>query len=757
MYILASNMWFTTLIKQFFFSIDKIVFNFISSIYDVLITIARTSVLTQADIADMADRIYKLLAIFMVFKVTLSLITYVVNPDDFADKSKGISKLSKNIIISLALLILTPYLFSYAYQFQTIILEDNSLSVLIFGEESTSNGTDSFFNSAGDKMAYTTISAFFSPNLSLDGLIACDTISELQGEKKVFSDECYKAMEVLLDPDDVLFTRQSLDNYKIGVEKGVLGLMFRQEMAVATYENEFIMDYKFIFSTVVGVVIILLLISFCMDVAVRSIKLAFLQLVAPIPIISYVDPKSGKDGLFKKWYDMCFKTYLSLFIRLLALYFAVYIISKVSDLRLVDVIDGSYVTNGIVAIFVIIGALMFAKQLPKLLEGLGIKLDGGGKFTLNPLRKIENEALGGKLLKKPNDMLAKGAKALALSPFTGASLGARKLMAGIDSAAHGKGFRNGTKNVQGKLAQAKNKFMEKNLPHTAKAIKEAKEGKENIRLKDKQEKLGSRYWDGGRRSAADAKKAFLADVKPEYRDSFREMENKKGEMYKAQARAETYINAIKDRKLVGEDRAKLARELGYSDGIATDDQLIQGLNKYSGTAEKQFKEAESRHAEMRKMDRASAEKEAAFDYYDKMHSGIANVSEYKPTERISENGSNETSQNGGSSPQPESAGDSEASTSANSPVDEDEPQQPENNDTEDDGGLSWNRDLLEEINRLESRRMELQEQLDRLVAEYNDADTSTERKTEIIDEHERIRVELEDVINTIRRHRRNLR
>ena len=90
MYILA-NMWFTKLIKQFFFWIDKIVFNFISSIYDLLITIARTSVLTQADIADMADRIYKLLAVFMIFKVTLSLITYVVNPDDFSDKSKGVS------------------------------------------------------------------------------------------------------------------------------------------------------------------------------------------------------------------------------------------------------------------------------------------------------------------------------------------------------------------------------------------------------------------------------------------------------------------------------------------------------------------------------------------------------------------------------------------------------------------------------------------------------------------------------------------
>ena len=35
---------------------------------------------------------------------------------------------------------------------------------------------------------------------------------------------------------------------------------------------------------------------------------------------------------------------------------------------------------------------MFAKQLPKILEGLGIKLDGDGKFTLNPLRKMEKEA-----------------------------------------------------------------------------------------------------------------------------------------------------------------------------------------------------------------------------------------------------------------------------------------------------------------------------------------------------------------------------
>ena len=132
MYVLSLNMWFQKLMRQFFFNIDSVVFNFISGIYDLLISIARTSVLSQADIIEMADRIYKLLAIFMVFKVTFSLIMYVVNPDDFSDKSKGISKLGTNIIISLTLLILTPYVFNMAYTLQTIVLEDNSIAALIF-------------------------------------------------------------------------------------------------------------------------------------------------------------------------------------------------------------------------------------------------------------------------------------------------------------------------------------------------------------------------------------------------------------------------------------------------------------------------------------------------------------------------------------------------------------------------------------------------------------------------------------------------
>lgn len=448
MFVLA-NMWFQTLMRQFFFNIDKIVFNFISTIYDFLITIARTSVLSQADIMDMADRIYKLLAIFMIFKVTFSLIMYVVNPDDFSDKNKGVAKLGTNIVISLSLLILTPYIFSYAYQLQTIILEDNSLSALIFGD-AQENSVESPFESAGDSMAYITMAPFFTPNAAIDELYECAQLTTRDSNGNVVFNEACSGLnsnyESTNDSESMYalvndrFTEQTLKNYVAGVSKGNLGLMFRQDMAVATNEDntEYIIEYKYLFSTVLGIIIILLLVTFCMDVALRSIKLAFLQLVAPIPIISYVDPKSGKDGMFKKWVDMCVKTYISLFIRLLAIYFAAYIISRID--KMVDIIDGSYVSNLLVKIVIIIGALMFAKQLPKILEGLGIKLDGG--FTLNPLKKMENEMLGGKMVSKAGKAIGKRAGGLAKGVGAG-------LLVGGTSAITGHGFRGFGKAVSG--------------------------------------------------------------------------------------------------------------------------------------------------------------------------------------------------------------------------------------------------------------------------------------------------------------------
>ena len=162
-------MFFAKIFRRFFFSIDSVLFNFIGTLYDLLIAISRTSILTQGDIATFAARIEVLLGIFMLFKVSFSLITYVVNPDDFSDKSKGFGKLIQSSVISLVLLVLVPYIFQMAFSLQTKVLEGNILARLILGEDSEQSGVeDNFMTEAGEKMAYYVMLPFFKPNYSIN-------------------------------------------------------------------------------------------------------------------------------------------------------------------------------------------------------------------------------------------------------------------------------------------------------------------------------------------------------------------------------------------------------------------------------------------------------------------------------------------------------------------------------------------------------------------------------------------------------------
>lgn len=385
--------WLQQVIRTFFFSIDSNLYGLIEVLYNFIIDISRTSVLSQGVIKEFADRIQLLLGVFMLFKVSLSLIMYIINPDDFTDKSKGVYKILQNIILSLLLLVLVPYAFNIAYDLQARLLERNVLAQLILGGDEDQQ----FINSGGQKLAYSVMIPFFKPNSGYEELDACYTLYDNNDPNK-FNEKCKEAMENVLynntnDDDDKLF----IGNYVSGIENRSLALTFRLLNAKTYFGGDkFVIDYKILLSTAAAVVVCLLLITFCMDVALRSVKLAFFQLIAPIPIISFIDPKQGKEGIFKKWYTACFSTYLSLFIRLLALYFALYLIDQVTSVGFVDVITGQRSQSDIINLFMIIGILMFVKQLPKILEGLGIKLDAGGKFTLNPLKKFEEEAFGGK-------------------------------------------------------------------------------------------------------------------------------------------------------------------------------------------------------------------------------------------------------------------------------------------------------------------------------------------------------------------------
>lgn len=430
-------------LRTLFFSLDKVIYGLIDDVYGLLLQLTRTSVFSQETIHQFAERIYALVGIFMLFKVTVSLVNYVLNPDDFTDKEKGLGSIVKHVILSLVMIVLVPYIFNEAFELQSIILEENTIMNLVFGspsERKLNISNSSYAESAGQKIQFTIMYAFTQPNYDdffndaeydlsdckhtyvedTDGNytfrktpVFDNVASEDSNFIYALNESCWGVYDPNTDTyvedgenGQLLGAFKSIDsgdvvyqNYAQGVAQQSFNMFFRQDVILAKEADgsRYFVDYKMGISTAVGVGTLYLLLMFCIDIAVRSVKLGFLQMIAPIPILSYCDPKSGKDGMFKKWTTMCVKTYLDLFIRLFALYFGIYVITLIGRFR--DVATGEIVSGWLVSIFMIIGILIFVKKLPDILkESLG--LDGGTfkDFKLNPLKRIEEDALGGKAI-----------------------------------------------------------------------------------------------------------------------------------------------------------------------------------------------------------------------------------------------------------------------------------------------------------------------------------------------------------------------
>ena len=383
-------------IRSVFAMIDRMVYSLISIFYNTIVDLANVQILKTSEVAELTGRIYALIGVFMIFKVSFSLITYLVDPDKIMDKSQGTGTLIKNIVITFVLIISVPFAFDLLYEAQSAILSDQIIPKFIFGnaiESSnadvsgggytiTMHGCENIVNvdNMGDYIGLAIYKPFFVPEQDLDST---------KGLPSNMS-SWYCTAGCAEDYDCQPSNRPSVKN-----------LMSKSDLYNAPKKNvdkyKYDMDYTFLISTAVGVVVALLFLSFCFDIAVRLLKLLFLEIIAPIPIMSYIDPNSAKNGTFSKWLKEVSGTWVSLFTRLASVFLAVFVIQKISS-------NGNlYFSNGYnydgklewLKVLIIIGALIFAKQLPKMMEDvLGFKL--GGNMTLNPFKKLESEALGGK-------------------------------------------------------------------------------------------------------------------------------------------------------------------------------------------------------------------------------------------------------------------------------------------------------------------------------------------------------------------------
>lgn len=430
MYILedaADVTAFSQLIRAFFATIDSAVYNFIAIIYNLIEDLANTSILSISKMNEFASRIYALLGIFMLFKVSFSIISYIVSPDKISDNTTGMGGIIKNVLITLILILVVPTGFKLLYEAQSAILSENVIPKLLLGQDidADNKGNEFYISPICEKSAK-------------DGKLVGEQLPYASDKGNYISLMIFRSSYQIgaIEDDQTYFTKTFLPYYcgfgeseltvsyflqsqfyngpieKIEEDPESFGEAFVDALGTALtgFANTvgrwifglgpatYYINYNYFVSTIVGVFAVVILISMAFEVAIRSVKLTFLQLMSPIPIISYIDPKSGKDGMFKRWYTEVFKTWASLFIRFVALFFGVYLIQQLDGLYTIDP-NRQYLSGGIwIKLFMLLGVLMFCKELPKLLEQLIPGMKGAGSFKLNPVKRLKEDVLGSKFI-----------------------------------------------------------------------------------------------------------------------------------------------------------------------------------------------------------------------------------------------------------------------------------------------------------------------------------------------------------------------
>lgn len=399
------------LFRTLMFCIDNIIYGLIPQIYRLFIYLSEINLFSDnpdSPINKLVSHIYVLLGIFMLFKVSFSLLQYIVDPNAFRDSSKGMGKLITNVLVALVLLVSVPSIFSLAMDIQSEIVQSNAIGQLILGTDTGSGNypvsadgsiSDEGVQQMAKDLQFMLYGAFYSVNQDVmeSGRIleGCSGSSGVLGSMDMATEKCLNALQNNL-PNDAASNGVSLYSFFKHVDENGNVVDEREfghldKLLWWKDDGDYVINYLPIISAAAGIYVIFLLIGFCVDIAVRAIKLCFLQMIAPIAIVSYVDPKESiSNGKLNSWIKECASTYFSLFLRLATIFLVMFLISMIASTLLSG---GEYISglpednsyNIWIYLFLVIGAFMFAKQVPNIIESIfGIKFSG--ELHLNPFK-----------------------------------------------------------------------------------------------------------------------------------------------------------------------------------------------------------------------------------------------------------------------------------------------------------------------------------------------------------------------------------
>ena len=405
------------LLRSFCAIIDTGVYTLLGFMYEIFFNVASADLFANETVLSFYKRVQLIIGVYMVFQLAVLIIKGIFNVDQVSGKNNN--EFVKRIIIALTMLtVMTPIsipspgneyetqinnnglLFGTLYSLQYRILSNNTIGKLVLGtNDSSSSTTTTSNNKSGggwfsgaygkkSKVDDLTQSANVFTSTILKGFLRINLVPE--ADRKEVEEgkaaETLNANRMCKDIDDDTLDLYVANDTAPGdllslvnatctpdTNKLTGGVYNALTFFGLSGKTKFVFSYMPIISTVVGIVFIVIMISFTVDIAIRAIKLAVLRLIAPIPIISYMDPNGSKDGGFNSWIKTLTQTYLDLFIRLAAVFFVIYLIQDM-------IANGIYMNKtadavGIISfIFICIGLFLFAREAPKFLQqAIGMK------------------------------------------------------------------------------------------------------------------------------------------------------------------------------------------------------------------------------------------------------------------------------------------------------------------------------------------------------------------------------------------------
>lgn len=381
-----------TAIRSIFVTLDMGIYDLLKFMYELFFHIATNNLIDREMIFNIFSRVQLVIGIFMMFQLVMIVIKGIVNPDSFTDsKSGGAGSMIMRIIVALALLaVIVPInipsprneyekqinnnglLFGTLYSLQYRVLANNTLGRIILDDKDvdyTDGGTGvqdlSLF---ANRFTTAVVKVFYTLNTDENGDYVCND----------GFDSTYKTEGI--NPNIIIINgTQACGSGNFIMD--TVGQVLKQGQQYRITMNWL--------STIIGIVLVVLFFMMIFNVAKRVFKLAALQLIAPIPIISYMDPKGSKDGAFNSWVKMLTTTYLELFVQLAVVYFSFAIINSfITKFFNVNNVTSSvgnafngdaFHATGLLSwtfIIMTIALFIFAKDAPKFLkQALGIKTE----------------------------------------------------------------------------------------------------------------------------------------------------------------------------------------------------------------------------------------------------------------------------------------------------------------------------------------------------------------------------------------------